>query len=44
MEGLGVLKMIGSLGLMIILNGVVWVGVGDCVFMMIGGIVLFWGY
>lgn len=39
-EGSGVPKMIGPLGLMTILNGVVWAGVGDCVPMMTGGTVL----
>lgn len=36
--------MIGPLGLMTILNGVVWAGVGDCVPMMTGGTVLPWGH
>lgn len=43
-EGSGVPKMIGPLGLMTILNGVVWAGVGDCVPMMTGGTVLPWGH
>jgi hypothetical protein len=38
--GAGVPKIIGPLGLTMILIGVVWAGVGDCVPMITGGTVL----